>query len=290
MSDNRYDRPLLWISALLDWLLYTSVFASLCAVALCLATERLILGYIPPPGSALHLFIFGSAMVVYNVHHLVRKPAGSADTRSAWLQVNNRRNALMAWLGLLLSGAMSFYLPARVLLFCALLSVCSFAYSVPLLPFARKRRLKDFGWIKIWILSGVWTAVTAVLPMICWQQQMADFPVEIALRFVLMFILCLAFDIRDVQEDQEAGIFTLPAKIGLAATYRLIDIMILVFIGLCLLQYIRYGALVRFSGSVIAALLARIAIRYARRHPGNKVYLLYVDGVMLLYALLVLLH
>jgi 4-hydroxybenzoate polyprenyltransferase len=276
------------IVRILDWLLYTSVFASCCAVALCMATERLILQVIPPLCSALHVFIFGSALVIYNVHHVIRKPA--SQELSSWLHIRHRRDVWMAVTGALLCGITAFRMNGPVLLACCVLSVCSFAYSVPLLPFRHKRRLKDFGWIKIWILAGVWTAVTAVLPMLYWQQQMAYFPFEILIRFVLMFILCLAFDIRDVHIDENAGIYTLPSKIGLRATYRLIDILLLLFVLLCLLQYLRYGSLFRFSGSILAAWLARLAIHYAKRHPSNKVYLLYVDGVMLLYALLVLLH
>jgi len=273
---------------LLEWLLFTSIFASLCAVMLCMATERLILGYIPKPGSVLHWFIFGSSLVVYNIHHVIRKPVPGQS--SSWLQISSSWNVVLAFAGVLLCGILAFRLNRQVLLACVVLSVFSFAYSVPMLPFIHRKRLKDFGWIKIWILTGVWTIVTAVLPMLYWHRSMTDFPFEILIRFVLMFVLCLAFDIRDVQADEDAGIHTLPSKIGLPAAYRLIDWMILLFVALCLIQYLRFGQLFRFSGSIVAAFLMKTAVVYTRHHPSNKAYLLYVDGIMLLYAILVLLH
>lgn len=273
-----------------NWVLYTSLFASACAVALCMATERLLMSAIPHVFTALHLFIFGSSLVVYNVHYIIKRDGIQLSDRSAWTQRNRKWNITFLALGILLCLLLFPGLPPRVIYGCLFLAALSFAYSLPLLPFKNKRRLKDFGWIKIWILSGVWTMVTSVLPILFHGKLLSSYPFEILLRFVFMFILCIAFDIRDMQTDQDTGIYTLPSKIGLRATYRLIDFLILLFFALCFFQFLRYGSAIRLSGSIISGLLARIAISYARTYPSDKAYLVYVDGIMMVYAIMVLLH
>src|SRR5690606_5610779 len=103
-----------------------------------------------------------------------------------------------------------FFLPAEILIACAVLALLSFAYSIPILPFKDKKRLKDFGWVKILVLTLVWTIVTSVLPILYHERGLVAYPYEILMRFVFMFTLCVAFDIRDMQTDLEAGIATLP--------------------------------------------------------------------------------
>lgn len=274
----------------MDWLLYTSLFASLCAVGLCMATERLLLGVVPQAGSALHWFILGSSFIVYNIHYVVKKAAPGTSDRYNWTQRNRYWHWIMLASGAVLCMVTTPQLPPRALVACVVLAVLSLAYSLPLLPRGSRRRLKDFGYVKILVLAGVWTIVTSILPMMFWHRSMADYPFEIILRFVLLFVLCLAFDIRDMQVDLDVGIYTLPNRIGLRTTYRLIDLMLVLFAVLATLQFFRYPSAVRWTGSLITAVLAKLAIEWARRHPSDKAYLLYVDGVMLWYAVLLLLH
>lgn len=103
-----------------------------------------------------------------------------------------------------------------------------------------------------------------------------------------MFTLCVAFDIRDMQTDLDAGIITLPNIIGLKNSYRLMDVAILLFVLLGIVQYLRYPSATRLAGEVIAAIITRMVISYTRKHPSDKAYLGLVDGMMLLYTLLVL--
>jgi hypothetical protein len=273
-----------------DWLLYTSVFAALCAVALCMATERLILQRMPSSVTVLHGFIFGSSLIVYNVHYLVKKSSGVVSDRVRWTTRNRYWNYEMLGLGTLACLVLVWFMPLRLLLGCGLLGLLSFAYSLPLLPGTNKKRLKDFGRIKIAVLSIVWTVVTAVLPMLYWQRAPLDYPFELLLRFVLMFVLCAAFDVRDMQTDLDADIFTLPNRIGVAGTYKLIDLLIVVFSLLCVAQYIRFPSVLRLSGGLVTAVLMKWSMLYTRTHPSDKAYLAYVDGIMLVYGLLVLLH
>jgi len=246
------------------------------------------MGRVPVFLSPLHLFIIGCTLMVYNVHYLIKKSSIVISDQYAWVQKNKFFNYIFLILGICLALYYSFQLPASVWQACLLLSVFSFAYSLPILPFKNKHRLKDFGWLKIFLLTGIWTVVTAVLPIIYGQQYINAYPFEIVMRFVFMFILCLAFDIRDMQVDFEAGIFTLPNKIGLTNTYALITALIILFICFSLVQYFRFGFLDRLLMNTFSALVTLWAVHYVRKYPSDKNYLLLIDGQMLLNALMIL--
>lgn len=277
------------LAGFINWILYTSIFAALCALGLCMATEKLILQVMPPVVTPLHFFIFGSSLIVYNIHYVIKKASPQVSDRFVWTQRHRYWHWLLLLTGLLLCNAFWWMFSLNIFLCCIVLALLSFAYSLPLLPFSEKRKLRDFGWVKILVLSGVWTIVTSVLPIIYWNKPLFAFPYEVVLRFVLMFILCLAFDIRDMQTDMQAHIYTLPNKIGVRNTYLLIDSMTVLFAVLCLVQYFRYPFLLRLAGSLLTALLIKLVINYTKKYPSDKAYLGLVDGIMLIYAVMLLL-
>lgn len=278
------------ITKLTNWILYTSLFAALCSTGMCMATERLLIQDIPPFFSSLHALVFGSTLLVYNVHYIIKKSAADVSDRFAWSKHHKLWHYLILAVGLLLCAGSLFFLSARIFRACIVLGILSFAYSIPMLPFKDKKRLKDFGFVKIIVLTGVWTIVTSVLPILYWDKLIMDYPFEILIRFVFMFTLCVAFDIRDMQTDLEADIFTLPNLIGLKNSYKLMNISLLLFVVLSIIQYTRYPSVVRLTGEISTAIVTKLVIEYTRRYPSDKAYLGLVDGMMLLYAVLVLFH
>lgn len=253
-----------------------------------MATERLLIGRVPNVWSPLHLLVYGSTLLVYNVHYLIKPSYPELSDRYKWSQHYKIWHYGGLLTGLLCCGYGVWQLPLSIFYACVLLGILSFAYSLPLLPFGDKRRLKDFGWVKILVLTSVWTIVTSILPMLYWDKPLSYYPFEIVLRFVFMFTLCVAFDIRDMQTDKDANIYTLPNIIGLHNSYRLMDVGLLIFALLSVVQYLRYPSAARLTGELLSALITAGVIRYSRKYPSDRVYLGLVDGMMLLYAVLVL--
>lgn len=268
--------------------MYTSLFAACCAVGLSMGTERLLVNEVVPFYSPLHLLVFGSTLFVYNVHYLIKKSKPEISDRFAWSQYHRLWHYMFTVTGIAMCAVSVFQLPVTILYTCVILGVLSFSYSIPLLPFKDKKRLKDFGWIKILVLTTVWTIVTSVLPILYHAKEISAYPYEILMRFVFMFTLCVAFDIRDMQTDMDAGIATLPNIIGVKGSYRVMTVSMLLFIVMCIIQYFRYPSPVRLVGELIVAIATKWSIDYARKYPSDRAYLGLVDGMMLLYAILVL--
>jgi 4-hydroxybenzoate polyprenyltransferase len=275
---------------LLDWFLLTSSLTAFCAMGLCMATERLINDIPIPWFNQLDLLVFGCTLIIYNLHKAVIK-RHSVEVGLPKLTAHHRLvYTLMSFIGFFIASiGFRAVLSEQMLVAFATLGLISFAYSLPLLPFKTKRRLRDYGWLKILSLASVWTIVTSVLPMIYWQRHISDHPFEIIVRFLFIFTLCILFDIRDVKDDSASKINTFPQMVGIGNSYWVINISLILFIAAGIAQYLQYPVWERLLAVVITAILTRIVAEYLKTHNSERNYLVYADGVMIVYSLLVLL-
>lgn len=283
------NRLLVFLFACLDFLLFTSLFTASCVVALIMATEKLVLGYSVPLLTGFHAFLFGCTLLVYNIHYLVKKSSIQLSDQYAWVQAHRMWNYIFLLLGCGLVLLFMPHLPRQVLAWSLVLAVFTFAYSLPLLPFKGKHRLKDFGVVKIVLLTLVWTFATAILSIVHLGVPIASYPYEVLLRFLLLLVLCLAFDIRDMQVDLGDGIHTLPVQFGLTNTYRIIVVALLLYALVAFIQYLRFGLSDRLLVHLFTACCSYAAIRFVRNHPSDRNYQLLVDGQMMLNGLLLIL-
>jgi 4-hydroxybenzoate polyprenyltransferase len=277
-----------FVTRFIDLFLYTSLFTACCAMGLCMATEKLVTMSSPPLFSHLHALVFGSTLLVYNVQRVFPKGSAVADKKKA--------NPYYSWhffffsSGILMTAYGLFWLSWQMIAGCLILGAFTFAYSWPLLPFINKKRLRDFGWLKILVLACVWTIATSVLPILSDGKNIRDYPFEIMVRLAFIFTLCIVFDIRDMRADLQNNIHTLPYTVGIRNSYRLINVTLLLFALLSIAQYIHYPLNERLAGALATAIITWIVVLYLRKHPSERAYLGLADGVMLVYALLILIN
>jgi len=272
------------LTLFIDFLLKTSLFTACCATALCVATGSLINNGIPPVFSPVHILVFGSTLLVYNAPRLLPGPYGRQrppHKLKPWYRLSFFAGIIITAMGL-------WHMPMRMLITSAVLGLLAFAYYLPLLPFKNKKRIRDIGWLKISVLTIVWTTATAILPIVYWQRSLAGYPLEVLIRFVFIFILCVVFDIRDVRTDIKNNIHTLPHTVGIGNSYRLINAGLVVFCALSVAQYVRYPVPQRLVGALLTAVITCGVVQYIRRRPSERAYLVLADGVMLVYAVLVI--
>ncbi len=254
-----------------------------------MATEKLIFHYNGITGqilpvSWLHLLIFGGTLLIYNTPRLIPKPYGKirkSRKHFGWY-------LLFFTIGLISVISSSYSLPAVVIKLMAVLGAISFAYYLPLLPLKDKRRLRDFGWLKIFVLTMVWTMVTCILPIIYHNNNPLNFPFDISERLLFIFTLCIVFDIRDIKTDIGNNIRTLPGRLGLRYSYQVINVALTFFVLVCLIQYTRYHYQGRLIAGLATAIITWLVISYLKNHTSDRAYNALADGVMLIYAVLAL--
>lgn len=99
------------------------------------------------------------------------------------------------------------------------LGVLSALYAVPLLP--RAKNLRNLAGLKIYIVAFVWAGFSVLLPVLDANMPLYwDFSVTFIQRMLLVLVLILPFEIRDMQWDHKS-LRTLPQVLGIKNTKRL---------------------------------------------------------------------
>ncbi len=267
--------------------LKTNLYTACCAVALCMATEYLINRDIPFIYNPLHLLLFGATILVYNTPNFYRLNSQSKKYKFLFHNDYIYFRIIFVSIGVLFIIISMFFLPIQIAFLSMLLAFFAFAYFLPFLPFNTKKRLRDYGWLKILILSFVWTFATTVLPIIYLHAQIINYIFDIFGRFLLIFVLCILYDIRDITIDSKTNIKTLPTLIGLKKSYVLIYFLLIAFLIASILQYFRFHIIERLFSAFFTIIIIRLVILFLKKYPSEIAYLLLADGVMLIYSLAV---
>jgi 4-hydroxybenzoate polyprenyltransferase len=274
-----------WLRKLSAFILFSSIFIALCAIGLCIETN-ILLG-VPLNNFSFYCFVFGATLVQYNLHYLLKKAAVPNSERLRWSQKNRMIHVIFLLTGILLIlfSFFSFHLEHFVIL--ALLGCISVLYSFPFLPFGKKRRIKDYGFLKIITLALLWTLVTVWFPVNVWQTDHGLFAFVFAKRFVFMLVLCLLFDVRDIEIDSKEQINTLAVVLGKKKSYRLSYILLLLFVALSFLQYYYLPQINFLIAMIVSAIATWITIEITKKTNSDFIYLAGIDGMMLLQPILI---
>lgn len=271
---------------IIEIFLFGSIFISICAVAMCIETNLLL--HLPLNNPSFYLFVSGATLVQYNLHYFFKTMAVAGSKRLAWSLKNRNIHKILIAIGLtlILYSLFSFRLHHFIILL--VLGAIAFLYSFPFLPFTNKKRIKDFGLMKIITLALLWTLVTVWFPVDQADLSGISFQLIFLRRFIFMFILCLLFDIRDTEVDRKENIATLSVKLGVRRSYLLCYILLVIFVMLSVIQFIYVPDKIQLTAMLISAAATAVTIEYSKRNNSDIVYLACIDGMMLLQALLVI--
>jgi 4-hydroxybenzoate polyprenyltransferase len=274
-----------WIKKIVEFLLFGSIFIAACAVALCMETN-ILLG-VPLDSISFYCFVFGATLVQYNLHYLVKTVAVKNSERLAWSAANRKSHFLLLVLGAGLIGFSFFSFHLKHFLILSLLGCIAFLYSFPFLPFSKRKRIKDYGLYKIITLALLWTLVTVWFPVNTQSVDTMLFFFVFIKRFLFMFVLCLLFDVRDIEIDGSQQIRTLAVILGKKRSYRLAYGLLGLFVACSMIQYIFYPQTGFLTAMLVSAGVTWMTIESTRRTNSDFIYLAGIDGMMLLQAFLV---
>ena len=275
----------MWFKKAWELILFGSIFIASCAVAFCMETN-ILLG-LPLNSFSFYGFVFGATLVQYNLHYLVKTIAVKDSIRLVWSQRNKTIHLLLLIIGiiLILFSFFSFHLKHFIVLLC--LGCVAFLYSFPFLPFGKKRRIKDYGFLKIITLALLWTLVTVWFPVNNMRYDPYLFLFVFVKRFVFMFVLCLLFDVRDIEIDSKEKINTLAVMIGKKKAYSVSYLLLIVFVIFSFAQYFYFPQTGFLIAMLISAIVTYVTIEFTKKDNSDFIYLAGIDGMMLLQAMLI---
>lgn len=249
--------------------------------------ETNILLQLPFNSAGFYVFVFGATLVQYNLHYVSKTVAIDGSPRLHWSKHQKRTHYILIGMGIvmIIYGLVNFPLHHYVVLLT--LGVIGFVYSFPFLPvMGTRKRLKDFGLLKIITLSLMWTLVTVWFPANQLPYDTVVFLFVFIKRFIFIFVLCLVFDIRDASVDASHGIQTLPVLIGIRNAYFICYGLLMLLLCINLAEYFVTGS--KFIDAFFISILATaLVVRYSQKNNSDITCLFGVDGMMLLQALLV---
>lgn len=165
-------------------------------------------------------------------------------------------------------------------------ALVSLAYILPV--FSGGKRLRDYSFIKIFLIALAWPWITVVLPAIeLGQLEGRSLGLMLAERSAFIFAITLPFDIRDLETDRFQAVKTIPQQWGIAWSKRL-AFMLLFCAGIFVLANGLWGiyTLSHSIALVLSLFLTALLISRADKQKSDYFYSGLMDGTILLQSLL----
>jgi len=216
-----------WLKRIFDFYLDASVHAALGVYSLLRITALL---YELELNEPLIFFVFFSTVACYNFI----KYGVEAEKFILVYNKYHKNIQFFSFIGLAISGYYLFFLKLESWVVLGILVVLTGFYALPVLPQAKNFR--SLGGLKIFMVALVWAGVTVVLPFSENGRSMVwDDAVVLAQRILIVLILLIPFEIRDLAYDKPE-LKTIPQRFGVDKTRLFGGIMTLVFFLLTFLK------------------------------------------------------
>jgi 4-hydroxybenzoate polyprenyltransferase len=218
------------LQVMMEYLVYSSVYLSFAAGAMVFIS------------SILHQITFSlivsvlGMLITYSIYNLNRKTDESEDAinhahRYAFTKKYEKILYISGIGAYLLALMLSGFYGISVILVSSIPLFTGLIYSMPILPKGfRYRRLKEIPVLKSLLVAIAWALPPALLPVYISGASLDLVTLAVILFFFsLVFINTVLFDIRDLEGDRAAGVYTLPVLLGIPRTKTLLTVVNIIF-------------------------------------------------------------
>lgn len=267
--------------SLLNFYLYSSIHIALAAAAI---TAFSYLSFGTPSDIYYVLFVGAATWLLYSVHRLIginQSHAFATQGRFAIIIKYRTHIKIYAVISLVLTTTIYFQLSQLQQAMLVLPSLIALGYSLPI--FGSGRRLRDFHWIKIFLIAICWSLITVVIPL--YNHTDAAALVSLGLdRFLFILAITIPFDIRDRAVDRHTKVHTLATKYS-EQVLKWSAILMLIISFLLAQHHLPTVATIALG---ITYLVSGVLIYKALEEHSDYFYTGLLDGTMLLPYLLFL--
>lgn len=278
------------IKATLNFYIYSSVHISI--AALCFSTEIFFILDLDIQVNFL-AFVFAATTLTYSLHRLIGLSKVSHEHSAVRFDFVSKNEFLIKSLVVVSSLVLLYLLISmhlQMIIHFAISGLISFLYVLPVMQ--SKKRLRDIPYIKIILIAIVW-AYVACIPALTDNEVLSSFFYFIILIFfeklVYIFLITVPFDVRDYEIDKSMSLKTIPQKIGLHKSYKLIyrALFLNCFIWLILNIYLELSV-IAFLLILASQVLTFFAIKYTENKLSDIYYSGLLDGMITIRSLIVI--
>lgn len=188
-------------------------------------------------------------------------------------------------------GYYAFKLETKTLLWVGSFGLVTFFYAIPFLPrhffLDKEKNLRSISGLKIYVIAIVWVGVTVLLPLLNNNYDLNyDVITTCIQRFVLVIVLMLPFEIRDMQYDS-LRLSTIPQSIGVTKTKIIGVLLMAVFF---LTEYLKDEAsLQKIIIHCIITIVTSLFVIFAYKKQGKYYSAFWVEGIPVGWLILLIL-
>jgi 4-hydroxybenzoate polyprenyltransferase len=275
------------LKGITDFLLLGNFFIATCAVMQALQTCKL--RYLSISGTPVLVFIFCGTFILYNIHKPITywlKKEFALNPRFQHVKRFEGPLSILTVFAALTCFNCFFLFKQSGQQAVMISAILSLAY---ILPIFKGKRLRDFPFLKIILISVVWAYVCVVLPVATvgrgWGLPESLMFLE---KAFFIFAITIPFDIRDMKWDAETGVKTIPLSIGAEkakrwASYAIISSLFIV----CLLSYFGVYGFKQYVILSISLILSEYLIHKTQADNSNLFYYGLIDGQLILQGVLI---
>lgn len=208
------------LQRIFDFYLNASIHVALAALAFIKITE---IYFSLEASNSFYAFVFFGTITAYNFV----KFAGVAKLHHRSLTDSLKVIQIFSLICFLALCFFAYQIPLETLLYFLPFGLLTLLYAIPFLS-GFEKNLREIRHLKILVVALVWTAVTFVIPLL--KENIVFNYTEVLLaiqRFLLIVVLVLPFEIRDLQYDK-ISLQTVPQKIGVPKTKRIGIILLII--------------------------------------------------------------
>lgn len=287
LSLMKFFRQLFYIS------IYTNLLIALAAMAQCALTYYV---FSQPMDYAIILVEGAATLMLYNFSLVWSKPKNPLESRFArtrWVFGNE----WVLWLNIVLAGGILLYCLFQIhfnsFLFLGVIGLLSVLYGFPVFRYQGRRvGLRQLPGAKIFHIALVWVCSSVILPYIELFSSGIMIDIQLlatlaVLKFLLLIICTLPFDIRDIAQDSYYHLKTLPNMLGEKKAKRLCYTLLLIHI--TLIAITGYSSPIVLGLLLTDILIAAFLKFFVFRKEGHYHYAYLLDLSLILQFVLVFL-
>ncbi|MFC4721409.1 hypothetical protein ACFO5O_03680 [Geojedonia litorea] len=272
------------LKQIFDFYINSSIHVALSVFSLAWIT---LLEFNLPYDESVLYFIFYATITGYNFVKYFGIAKFHHRSLANWLKIIQ----LFSLLCFILLGYYAIRLEVKTLIYISIFGFVTFLYAIPFLPkhlfMDEKQNLRSIGGLKVYVIALVWAGVTVFIPVIN-----ANYPLDLNVcitalqRFLLVVALMLPFEIRDLNYDS-LKLSTIPQLIGVNRTKFL---GLLLLLGFCLMEFLKDNLnAIHVVSACVVGLVTLILICFSRQDQGKYYSGFWVEGIPIVWLLLILL-
>jgi 4-hydroxybenzoate polyprenyltransferase len=238
--------------------------------------------------------IFFATLFEYNRHRLVAVLSSKETLNSEknrWVLENQKKFYFLVIVSVAGFIAAVISTKTDVLISFLPLGILTFLYLVP--GSGNKNyffKLREVPYLKIFLIAFVWSASTILLPVIQTGENIFNTQVILLFTERFFFILAIAipFDIRDMKDDRDAGLKTIPLLINQKKALILSYLSLLFCFVISFFHYRLQNEWFVIEALCISLITTYLFMKLHFFRNLSKYYYPILDGTMLLQGMLVL--